>query len=1070
MRKLLAATFLTPVWMLAASPVTAETVISTAVTTPLLTGTLNDNIRITTAGSVKPASGAAVTINSNHSVKNEGAIAIQGANNSAGILANINLTGNITNSGTITIDENYTATDSDSDGDLDGPFAQGTGRFGIRVLPGGTFTGTITNSGSITVEGNQSAGIAIDSALTGSIANSGSITVIGNDSFGLRASDVSGNITLSTGAISARGANAVGVALDGDIGGALVIQNSVTATGYRSTVAPADVSKLDADDLLQGGPAVRIAGDVAGGILLDARPKDNSTTDTDEDDDGVADANESTASVTSYGSSAALQVGSASGDTTIGAVASSTAGHGLVIKGIASGLGVYKGVSATGVSIGGTGHAVSIAGGMTVDGTVQARAVEANSTALRIGAGASVPEINVGGTISAQGGGTASTGAQAILIDTGATVATIRNSGLVVATRNGTEGTAGAIVDKSGSVSLIENSGTIGVVDAVALGDKAIAFDLSANAGGATVRQLAVASDKPAPGIAGTMLFGGGNDLLDIDDGSVTGAAKFAGGDNQLLLAGDSTMNSAVSFGAGADRVELGGTSSLIGSLDFGGGADILALTGGSRFSGTLANSAGVAANVGAGSTLDVTNLGGVDFASLTTGAGSTIGVTIDSAAGTNTLYNVAGAANFGTDTTVAVRLTSIGGVAGSYTILNAGSLTGAGNLGASIGLLPFLYDSSLSTTVPNQVSLVVRLKSAEELGLNDSEGDILGAVLDAADSDAGVSGVFLDILDQDTLTSTLQQMLPDHAGGVFETVTKGSRLSARVLADPRGPVIRGGGLGMWVEQIAWGSSKSIGNTSSYKLGGWGAAGGLEYGLGGAGHVGVMLGYHNGKDRKGANELVSTQLEAGAYWRGAFGPFNAHARASAGRVSFDGTRQFSGTADGQEITRTAEADWKGSFTSAAAGIGYEARMGRLAIRPAALVEHYSLTEKAYEEQGGGTAFDLNVERRKSSETAANLTLALGYDLLGTDPGEGWMKVDLEGGRRQIIGGKLGSTTARFADGDPFTLDAEQRESGWLAALKLSGGGTGYSIVGEVNAEQQRDNTGLGGRVSLHFGL
>ena len=43
---------------------------------------------------------------------------------------------------------------------------------------------------------------------------------------------------------------AVGLALDGDIGGALVIQNSVTSTGYRSISAPADPSKLDADDLL----------------------------------------------------------------------------------------------------------------------------------------------------------------------------------------------------------------------------------------------------------------------------------------------------------------------------------------------------------------------------------------------------------------------------------------------------------------------------------------------------------------------------------------------------------------------------------------------------------------------------------------------------------------------------------------------------------------------------------------------------------------------------------------------------------------------------------------------------
>ena len=47
------------------------------------------------------------------------------ANNSTGILANTNLAGTITNSGTITIDENYTATDTESDGDIDGPFAQG---------------------------------------------------------------------------------------------------------------------------------------------------------------------------------------------------------------------------------------------------------------------------------------------------------------------------------------------------------------------------------------------------------------------------------------------------------------------------------------------------------------------------------------------------------------------------------------------------------------------------------------------------------------------------------------------------------------------------------------------------------------------------------------------------------------------------------------------------------------------------------------------------------------------------------------------------------------------------------
>ena len=295
MRLLLATTGLGAIAAgLSAVPAQAETVISTAITTPVATGTANDDIRISSTGSVKPTSGAAVTINSNDSVKNEGLIQITGSNGTTGILANTNLSGTINNTGTITLDEDFTPTDTDSDGDIDGPFAQGTGRFGIHVLGGGTFTGNVLNSGAINIEGNQSAAIAIDSALAGSLTQSaGAILVLGNDSVGIRAADVSGSVTLSGGGISVKGQNAIAVNLTGDIGGALVIQNGITATGYRATTAPADVTKLDADDLLQGGPAVVVAGDVAGGILLDVRPADLDPADTDEDNDGVADASES---------------------------------------------------------------------------------------------------------------------------------------------------------------------------------------------------------------------------------------------------------------------------------------------------------------------------------------------------------------------------------------------------------------------------------------------------------------------------------------------------------------------------------------------------------------------------------------------------------------------------------------------------------------------------------------------------------------------------------------------------------------------------------------------------------
>ena len=1051
MRKLLAATCLTPLsFALLPAHAGAETVVSTAVTTPVLTSTGNDDVRISSTGSVKPTSGAAVTIDSNDSVKNEGTIQITGANNATGILANPGLTGTITNTGSIIIDESYTPTDSDSDGDIDGAFAQGTNRFGIHVLSGGTFTGTIANSGTITVEGNSSAGIAIDSTLAGNISiTGGTISVLGDNSVGLRAAAVNGNVALTSGTISAQGSGAIGVQLSGDISGALVIQNTVNSTGYRYVSPPSDVSKLDADDLLQGGSGVVVGGNVAGGILFDARPADTSTTDTDEDDDGILDANEGTASINSYGAAPAVQIGTSSQAITVGVVG--TTGHGIVVNGGIHGVGVYKGVSATGLSIGGAGQTINVAGGATISGAITAKASEANATAVRIGTGATVPEIVVSGTVTAEGGGTATTVSQAILIDTGASVSTIRNSGTIVSTLAGTAGTAAAIVDKSGTLNLVENSGSISVTGAAALGTSATAIDLSANVAGATVRQLAAASGKPAPVIGGQIKFGAGNDQLDIRAGTVNGNVNFGGGSNTLLLSGDGVMT---------------------GNADFGGGAGVLQLSGTSSFTGNLPNSGGLAATVGTGATLNATNLGNVALSSLTTGAGATIGVTIDGAAGTNTLYNVAGAANLGANNLIAVNLANVGDVAGTYKIIQAGSLTGGTGMTSSVGSLPFLFDSSLVTTVPNEVSLTIRLTDSDELGLNRSEGDILSAVLGAADSDAGIAGVLLDIGDSETLQDTLQQMLPEHAGGTFETVTKGSRLMTRLLLDPRAPGSDSGPWRLWTQEVAWASSKSIGATSDYHLGGWGGAAGVEFELGKMGGVGVSLAYLTGRDTKGDNELLSHQFEGGLYWRGQWGGLTTFARGTAAHVKFDSTREFSGVADGVTITREAEGDWTGTLYSASAGASYDVRMGRFSVRPSVTIEHYKLTEKSYDETGGGDAFNLHVDNRSSDETAVNALVALGYELFGTDPaGSGkWMRVEVEGGYRNILSGSLGKTTANFEGGETFTLTPEDRDSGWLAGLRLMGGDSGMALTGEVNVEDQQGKVGIGGRFSLQIAM
>ena len=84
MRSLLSSTCVIAV-AIAAPAAAAEIVISTAITTPVLTSTGADDLRISSTGSVKPTAGTAVTLDSNDNVKNEGTIQITGANNAIGI-------------------------------------------------------------------------------------------------------------------------------------------------------------------------------------------------------------------------------------------------------------------------------------------------------------------------------------------------------------------------------------------------------------------------------------------------------------------------------------------------------------------------------------------------------------------------------------------------------------------------------------------------------------------------------------------------------------------------------------------------------------------------------------------------------------------------------------------------------------------------------------------------------------------------------------------------------------------------------------------------------------------------
>ncbi|WP_343207544.1 autotransporter domain-containing protein [Blastomonas sp. AAP53] len=1051
----------------------AETSVTTARTDPIATATANngaaDSIKITSTGSIKPTSGTAVTVNSNHNVVNEGTIQTTDVSNSAGIVAQQGDAATITNTGTITLDETYAPTDTDNDGDIDGPFAQGQGRFGIRAL--GALTGSVVNSGKITIEGNDSAAISLEGPLNGSLTSSGAISVLGNNSVGVRAGAVSGNVALS-GSIGASGANAIGVALTGPIGGALTVQGAINATGYRSTTSPADPSKLDADDLLQGGPALQVAGSVAGGILFAAPPPNLNPDDKDEDKDGIEDANEGTASVNSYGAAPAVQVGSATQAVTIGAVAgTAAAGNGIVNNGGIRGNGVYKDVAATGMLIGGLGGATTITGGLLNTGSIGAASNGGNATAIRIGNLASVPALRNTGAIEAAGGSAAGSQVRAVVIDAGGSLASLTNSGRIAAVA-ATDGSAGGIVDLSGTLRTVETTGTISATSAKPGTDRAIAIDLSANTSGATVRQSG-ATATARPSITGDIRFGSGSDVLEVSAGTISGALRFGAGSNRLTASGEAALSGDATFGAGADTVQLSGKSVYAGAMDLGGGADTLALSGTAQLRGTLTG-AGQAAVTVSGGTLAITSPGTVNLGSLAVSEQGTIGVAIDGKAGTFTRIAVAGPASFAAGSKLAVTLANVSKSEGSYQIISAGQLSGSANIVGSSIALPFLFKSTLAgNDAAGTVTVDIKRKSTAELGLSASQARAYDAVFKALDSDAAVANSFLAIGNAEQAGAAVQQMLPDHAGGTFATVTQGSRATARFLTDTAAPYSDQGGWGFWLQQTVWGSTKDRESTAAFDTSGWGATGGVEIKAGDVGAFGVSLAYLHGKndDSDTGSEVRSSQYELAAHWRADWGPVRAFARGSAAQVEFDGKRRFATSIAGTAIERLAQGSWSGQLYSASAGLAYEARLGRrLSLRPAASIDYYRLEEDGFAETGGGDAFNLTLDQRSSDEIAVNGTLVAGYDFGSLAAGDVWVRAEVEGGRRQIIGGSLGDTTARFKGGEAFTLAPGVRNNGWIGGVRLVGGQEAFSLAGELGAEEQYEKVALNARVSLRVGF
>ncbi|WP_292963165.1 beta strand repeat-containing protein [Novosphingobium sp. UBA1939] len=1019
----------------------ADTTVGGNSTTPVLTST-GGNVTVASGGTITLVNGSAVTVDSSNTatVASGGTIAMGAGNGATGITVNPGTTTTISNAGAINVTENYTAPFITNNGVniADGPIAAASNRYGIHVLSGGTVTGSVTNSGTISVEGLNSAGIALDSTLNGNLGNTGTISVKGDNSAGIRTSAVTGNVTAG-GTVTAIGQGAQALVTSGDIGGTLKINGTLgQATTYTADDGTSQV--LSRTALQSGAAAVEVDGNVAGGVLI-AAPNSSTSTET-------------TGSIQSYGSSPGLQIGGAN-NIAIGTVASNDGTYSVAVDGSVTANAYYSSTNAYGIVIGGKGGNVNLAGGIGINGNVTATTNDANATAILINQGSTVPTLYVSGTVKAA---STSLGISAYAVrDLSGTLTTVNNTGFITSNQGSQSG----------------------------------AIDLSANTSGVTVKQYLNATDaasqktdKAAAGynvdtatvyaaITGNIYTGSGNDTLDVETGKITGNTFLGAGNDTVIMADDSKYIGNIDFGTGTATMTMGGNSRFTGTLIFNDQPATLTLNDSSIWRGTVTGGSQATVNVNSG--LFAANAtGNIAVNSLNVGANGTLGVYVDGTTGTSSTF-VTNTATFASGSKITASLTSIAKAEGTYTVLTSNGLTGASNLSASNLALPVLYAGTLATQ-GNNLQLTIARKTAAQLGLTAAQGAIYNPIIAQAQALTAAGGTpsaletdLLQVADTPTLQAQFNQLMPDYAGGVFDFVTRGSRLAAQHVQDDSS-LFTISNVGGWFEPIYFHGGKQTTGTAGFSDHGFGLSGGLER-VTGIGNVGLSLTWISGKVNTSSYQSVKTSnLEVGAFWRMAKGPFYAFARVGGSRLSATSARTFTGAVSGTSFNYTAAGKWKGWMITGSGGASYGFDVGgNFQLRPKAIVEYYRLHENAYDETGSAPII-LEVAGRNSSALTGTTTLVASWSS-GPSSYEGRpFTVEVEGGRRNQLSGHLGTTLANFTDGNQFALTPDSLKSAWLGKVSILQGGLDYTWRLTGGAERAQGVVDYSIRASLSIAL
>ena len=473
---------------------------------------------------------AAVTIDSDNSLLNQGIIQDTFESNAVLIHIEAGHTGNVTNS-------------ADFQGRLN-IVGQGTGNYGILLDGAGVFTGNIDlQAGQTTfvVNGDHAFAVAINSGLVGN---------------------------LSIGNLNTFGAGTTGIQTTAPVSGAISVTGQVVVAGTLN------YTNTDVDPLT--GSALAVGANVGGGILI-AGPATLT-------DLAVP------AGISNSGTAPTIAISASIGANTSDIVVSPLAADAtsptfsFINRGVVNAAENDPGVSTVALLVGETGtatHTTTLSGGILNRGNIVASAetdnlhaingtaASSDATAVEIGNGGIVSTGASGfaflneGNITASVGGNLSTTATGIIVASGGTLPNFTNTGAisVLATSTDTVNSSLAaygVRDLSGTLTHLTNQGSITARASVLQNDAqvTVAIDLS-HGSDETIVNTGI--------IAGDVLLGSGNSTLSMDhaNASIGGSLLFTGGTLDVQISQTGLGGKLATENGHATTLGVGGNGTL---------------------------------------------------------------------------------------------------------------------------------------------------------------------------------------------------------------------------------------------------------------------------------------------------------------------------------------------------------------------------------------------------------------------------------------------------------------------------------------------------------------------------